>query len=63
MIADEMIEEEILAKYVGARWKTAETYDEQAGCKRLMKEGRLVELEQRRKGFASTLPGTRMPRN
>ncbi|WP_420564138.1 hypothetical protein [Thalassobaculum sp.] len=48
-----MTDEEILAKYGGEDWKTAVTYDEQVACKRLVKAGRLEELKQRRKGFAS----------
>lgn len=48
-----MTDDEILAKYGGIDWKTAVTYDEQVACKRLVKEGKLVELKQRRKGFAS----------
>jgi len=48
-----MIDEEILAKYGGTDWKTAVTFEEQAACKRLVKAGKLVELKQKRKGFAS----------
>lgn len=48
-----MTDDEILAKYGGTEWKTAVTYDEQVACKRLVKAGKLVELKQRRKGFAS----------
>lgn len=55
-----MTDDEILAKYGGEYWKTAVTFEEQAACKRLVKVGKLVELKQRRKGFASLFRGMRL---
>ena len=63
MNAKGLTDDEILAKYGGTEWKTAVTYDEQVACKRLVKEGRLVELKQRRKGFASLFRASLPPKS